>query len=235
MNLTVIVTQVNTSVRFGSPGLVGTGNRVIVILAARTHTVNLLHVVPFAQLRIKGQRTVVFNAPFGIAGIGFLGSDEDHTVAGTRAVQSSCSRTLEDGHRLDVIRVDRRDSVTEVVTAFVTCLTETGVIHRYAVDDVERLVVSGDLGSTTEYDTGRTRGTAGGLLYHQTRYTTRHRSGGIRVAGFGQVFTFHFAYLVTQGLAVALDAHGRNNHLGEYFRVLRHRYIDRVTGHFNGL
>ena len=188
----------------------------------------MLNVIPLAQLAVERERSVVLYAPFGIARIGFLRGDEDHTVARTATIQRRSSRTLQHRHRLDVIRVDGRDSVTQVITALGTCLAVTGVVHRHTVNDIQRLVVTRDLGVTTQHDARRTCSTTGRLLYYQSGHTTGHRRGSIRVAGFGQVITLDLAYLITQGFAVTLDTHSRYYHLGEHFRILLHQHADHV-------
>ena len=86
--LAVVVTQHQAAVGLRTPGFVGVADSIHVVHTVRTHTIDLLYVVPLAQLRVEGERTVVLNAPLGVARAGFLGGDEDHTVAGTTTVES---------------------------------------------------------------------------------------------------------------------------------------------------
>ena len=126
-------------------------------------------------------------------------------MAGTATVEGGSCRAFEDRHRLDIIRVDRRDTVTEVITAFGSCLTVTRVIHRHTIHYIQRLVITRDLRGTTQYDARRTGSTTCGLLYYQTGHTTGERVSYVDLFSFGQVFTFDLAHLVTQGFAVTFD------------------------------
>ena len=225
----VVIAKYQTFIGLGTPRFVSVAHGVHVVLTVRAHTVHLLHVVPLAQLRIQGERTVVLYRPFRVAGIGFLRGDKDHTVAGAATVQGGCGRTFQHRHRLDVIRVERRNTVTQVITAFCACLTVVGVVQGYTVDHVQRLVVTGDLCRTTQHDASRTGRSAGCLLYNQTCYTTGKRVGHVDIFDTGKILSLHFANFITQRLAVALDAHSSNDYLGEHLRVLRHRYIDSVA------
>ena len=108
----VVVTQHKSTVGLGSPRLIGVAHGVDVVHTVGTHTIYLLYVVPLAQLAIEGEGTVVLYSPFRVTRSGFLGGDQDDTVARAATVEGCCSRTFEDRHRLDVIRVNGRDSVT---------------------------------------------------------------------------------------------------------------------------
>ena len=152
MFLSVEVTKGQSAVCFRSPGLVGITCGIDIIHTVRAHTVHLLYVVPLTQLAVEGECSVVLNAPFGVARVGFLGGDKDHTVRCAATVEGCRCRTFEHRHRLDVIGVDRRNTVTEVITAFRSCRAEIGVIHRHSVHHVEGLVVTGHLGRTTQHD-----------------------------------------------------------------------------------
>ena len=234
--LTIEITEHQASVSFRAPGLIGVAHSIHVILSFGTHTIDLLYVVPFAQLAVEGERSVVLYAPLGITRSGFLGRDEYHTMAGTAAIECSSCRTFQDRHRLDVIGVDCRDTVTEVVTAFCAGGTEIGVVHRHSVDDVERLVVAGHFGSTSQNDSCRTRRSACRLRNHQTRHTSGERVSYVDLFGFGEFFAFDFAYFVTQRFPVTLDTHCRHHHLGEHLRVFGHSNANGVaTGHCNRL
>ena len=93
--LTVIITQHQTSVSFRTPGFIGVADRIDIVLSLGTHTIDLLYIVPFAELAIERERTIVLNAPFGIAGSCFLGGDKDHTVAGTGTIERCGGRTFQ--------------------------------------------------------------------------------------------------------------------------------------------
>ena len=73
------------AVSLRSPALVRIRYCVDAVCAVASHTVDLLDVIPFRQLRVDGQSTVVFHAE--LVFFGFFRSDEDDTVAGTASVQ----------------------------------------------------------------------------------------------------------------------------------------------------
>ena len=73
------------AVRLRSPALVRVRYRVDAVGPVASHAVDLLDVIPFRQLGVYGQRTVVFHAELVL--FGFLRGDEDDTVARTASVQ----------------------------------------------------------------------------------------------------------------------------------------------------
>ena len=93
--LTVIVTQHQSLVSLRSPRLVRVTYGIDVVHTFGTHSVHLLYVVPLAELVIQSDCSVVLHAPLGIAGIGFLRGDQDHTVAGTATIQGCCCRAFQ--------------------------------------------------------------------------------------------------------------------------------------------
>ena len=111
-------------------------------------------------------------------------------MRGAATVESRCGWTFEHGHGFDVVGVDGRDAVAEVIAAF-ACTAKVGVVQRHTIHYIQRLVVAGHLGVTTEQHTCRTRCAASGVLYHETCHLTRERVDDIRLLCLGEVFALH--------------------------------------------
>ena len=83
----VEVFQHVAAVGFRSPALVRIRDGIDAVCSVATHTIYLLYVVPFSQLGIESQGTVVFYAELFFT-VCLLGRDEDDSVAGTATVKS---------------------------------------------------------------------------------------------------------------------------------------------------
>ena len=103
----------------------------------------------------------------------FLGGDEHHAIAATRAIKGCRRGTFQDVEALDVLLVDVIEGRTPVATA--TPIGEaTFVGHRHSVDHDEGLVVAKDAVVTTDGDTRRaTVYTVGVDDLHTRRATTQ--------------------------------------------------------------
>lgn len=150
------------------------------------------------------------------------------------AVERRGSRTFEDGHRLDVVGVDRRDAVTEVVTACLSGTAEVSIVQRHAVDDIERLVVARHLGVATEQHACGTAGTTSRVLHHEAGDLTGERVDDIGLLCFREFFAFDLTETVAQCLAVTLDAKRGDDNLLEVFAVLAEGDLHACCG-FHGL
>ena len=135
------------TVSFGTPAHVRIRHRVNGISSVGTHTVDLLNIIPFSQLSIKSQRSVVFHANLIL--IGLFGRDKNHTVAGTTTIKSRGSRSFQHRHAFNVIRIDTGNTVTKVKTAVSTGTTKIGIIQRYTVYHIQRLIITSHLCTTT--------------------------------------------------------------------------------------
>ena len=154
-------------VGLGTPTHVGSCGGTGRVLAVVAHTVDFLNVVPLGKLGVDGKRTIVLDTK-ALLVVGALGRDEDHTMGSAATVQCRSGRALEHGHALDVIGIDGRDAVTQVIATLNTGTTEVGVIQGHTVNNIQRLVITGHLGVTTQQHAGRTRSTASGLVNNKT-------------------------------------------------------------------
>ena len=93
-------------------------------------------------------------------------------MRGAATIQGGSGRTFQHGHVLDIVWVDSRNTITEVVTTLGACVAEVSIVQGHAVDNVQRLVIASHFGITTQQYAGRTGGTTGGVLYDQTGHLT---------------------------------------------------------------
>ena len=84
-----------------------------------------------------------------------LGGDHDHTVGSAATIQSSSGSTLQNGHVLDVVRVDARQTTLGAgMTHSLTC----GLLEGHTVNDIQGLVVTVDRADTADnHAAGSTR------------------------------------------------------------------------------
>ena len=137
-----------------SPTGIGTRGAGCRKLAIITSTIYLLDVVPFGQLGIDRIRTIVLHGNLIL--LRFLGRNQDNTMRSTATIEGRGSRTFQYGHRLDVVRVDGRDTITEVITATFAGTAKVRIIQRHTIHHVERLVVAYHFRITTKEHAGRT-------------------------------------------------------------------------------
>ena len=218
----VEITKHVAAVGLRAPALVGVRYGVVGVGAVAAHAVDLLHVVPFGQLRVDGKRAVVLQAEV-LLGIGPLRRDEDDAVAGPAAVERRGRGTLQYRHALDIVGVDARDAVAEVVSAVGAGAAVVRIVERHAVNDVERLVVAGHFGAASQNHARGARRAAGRLADHQTRDTSGQRVDDVGLLGLGEHLALDLVDTVSEGFALALDSEGRYDDLVEHLAVLVER------------
>ena len=150
-----------------SIGTRGAGCRKLAIVASAIY---LLDVVPLSQLGIDSVRTIVLHGNLIL--LRLLGRNQDNTVGSTATIEGRGSRTFQYGHRLNIIRVDGRDSITQIITATFTSTAKVCIIQRHTIHHVERLVVACHFCITTKEHAGRTRSTASRILHDETSHLT---------------------------------------------------------------
>ena len=207
----------------GTPTVIGTRGGLSAVSTTVTHTIYLLNVVPLCQLLVNRERTVVLQRHLVL--VCLLCRDQDHTMRSTATIKRRSSRPLQDGHVLNVVWVNGRDTVTQIVTTFCASTAKIGVVKWHTVNHVKWLVVTADFGVTTQQHTSRTRVTSSRVLNHKTCHLTRQRVDDISFLSLGQFLTLHFLQRITQRLAVALDAEGCDHHFIEQFLVLAHHNL----------
>ena len=131
----------------------------------------------------------------------------------TATIKCRCCRTLEDCHVLNIVRVDCRDSVSEVVTTCKSCASEVGIIQWNSVNHIKRLVVSCHLSVTTKKDASRSRRTTCCLIDDKTCDLTGKRVDYICLFCLVKFVTFDLRQSITESLAVSLDTQSCNNYL----------------------
>ena len=209
-------------------GTRGAGCRKLAIVAS---TIYLLDVVPFSQLCIDSIRTIVLHGnPILLR---LLGRNQDNTMGSTATIEGRGSRTFQYAHRLDVVRVDGRDTITEVITATFAGAAKVCIIQRHTIHHVERLVVACHFCITTKEHAGRTRSTACGVLHNETSHLTRERVDDVGFLRLGEFLTLHFFQAIAEGLAVSFDAEGGDNYLIQDLTILLHRDFHTISS-FHG-
>ena len=153
-----------------SPTGIGARSARIRKLAIVASAIYLLDVVPLSQLCIDSERTIVLYTNLILRRL--LGRNQDNTMRSTATIEGRGSRTFQYAHRLDVVRVDGRDTITEVIATSFTSAAKVGIIQRHTIHHIERLVVACHFRITTEKNTGRTRSTASGVLHDETSHLT---------------------------------------------------------------
>src|SRR5690554_4440205 len=150
---TIVVAQHVAAVGPGAPALVGVGYGIDAVGAVASHTEGLLNVVPFGQLRIEGQCSVVLHAEL-VFSAGFFGGDEDDAVTGATAVEGRGGGAFQYRHAFNVVWIDAGDAVAQIVAAAVAGTAVVGVVEGYAVDNIQGLVVAGHFGAASQNNAG---------------------------------------------------------------------------------
>ena len=184
-----------------SRGIQTTETALVVVVGRTVLTVGVFGLDLRETVGIVERDTTVVGH-FALALGTLLGGDDDGAVGSVGTVQSGGGGTLQNGHRLDVLRVDvvtaggvvhlvRGQQVAAADHRGIVDRVEGRVVHRHTVHDVERLVAARNGGDGTENDLGgSTRRTAGGRDRH-TGYTTLESSDEAFTTGFGDFRSLH--------------------------------------------
>ena len=199
-------------------------------LTQGTLAVDVLHAGEVGDRR-PGELAAVADAKLLVALAALLGGDEDDTVTGAGTVQSGSGGAFQHGNALDVLGVDVERTALVVLGAPQTGRILTGstaVVIRDTIHHVQRGVVVGEGGVTTQNHTGGTTGTGGGIVDGQTGHLAHQGVGEGNATTTGEFFRFHVLNGITQGFLLTGDTEGGNNNLVQEFAVF-------AEGHFNGL
>ena len=147
---------------------------------------------------VPTERVAVCN--LSLTGRALLGGDDDSTVGSIGTVQSGSGSAFQNGHRLDVIRVDivttggevhvihQTHAVGDVGIGKAVGSMECGVVDGNTIHNIQRLVATGNRSSGTQnYRGGGTRSTAGGGDRH-TGHTSLESAGKGFTTGVSNVF-----------------------------------------------
>ena len=171
----------NVVVEFHVLGEQTTETALIVVVGSTVSTVSILvlNLGPTISLREREVVAISYvTLTIGVSAL--LGGDDDSTIRSVRTVKCSSSGTLQHGHRLDIIGVKVITTRREVHCTYGNSLcvsktilrVERRVIHRYTVDNIQRLVVTRQRGHTTQYNLSRSTGKTAGSGNSHTCYTT---------------------------------------------------------------
>lgn len=145
----------------------------------RAGAIFFLEVRPVAR-HLPDEGRTERDAPFLYVAAAFRG-DDNSAVAGCRAIKRRSCGTFQHRHRLDVVWIDIRGSVTEIdrrvgiaVGSAASCSYRSR-LDGHAVDDEERTVVAMVEGVvTTERDTHGAKRTCAGLRHLQACHLAVH-------------------------------------------------------------
>ena len=174
-------------------------------------------------------------AHLATAGSTLLGGDDDSTVGSVGTVQGSGGGALQDGHRLDVFRVDivttggevHTIAVHSVVDGEVRLGTEGVVVDGNTIHNIQRLVVTGDGGGRTQnHGSGGTRSTTGRGDGH-TGDTALESIYEALTARLGNFLGLHALDRSTYGTSHTFHTElGGNRGFLQALRILIQRYAD---------
>ena len=149
-----------------------------------------------------------------------LGGDNHRAIQTTGTIQGGSSRTLQDGHGLEIVRVEVLQFITPVLVGLgpVGITVLVGIVQDHAVDDIDRLVVAGEGGSTTDDDLAGTE--------HTTVRSGDLDTGDLALEGgnrvddvVGKLVALHFRNGITQGFLVPADTESGHDRSFQHFAV----------------
>ena len=158
----------------------------------------------------------------------FLGGDEHHAVAASRAVKGCSGGTFQDVDILNILLVDVVECGTPVASA--APFRHTAFVgHRHTVHYNQRLVVAKDAVVATDGDTRRPAVDTGGVDdLNACRAATEGANHASRTRSGDQV-AFNFFGGITQFPFLAFDAQGSHHYVVKHLGVLIEGDIDFVA------
>ena len=155
-------------------------------------SVTILHFKSFGYLAPSEVAAIAYSESIFLAT--FFGCDQDHTVTGTRTVESGGIRTFQYRDRFNIFRVDIDGRTTTVDTTVIGSIRVIIVTERYTVYNPERLVVICERRVTADCNLGRTTQASSGCIHLQTGYFTLQCTGHWRIPCLVQLVAFDFLY-----------------------------------------
>ena len=154
-----------------------------------------------------------------------LGGDDDHAVAGARAVERRRRGSLQDRDRLDVLRIDIGRLVAEVDRVVQILRSHRGVGYGNAVDDIERLVAAGQRRIAADDDLlrGARAARRGDLHAGDLADQTGHGVGGVSL---GDLIRLDRGRGVAERAFLPRDAQSRDDDVVQSYRIVLHGDID---------
>ena len=165
-----------------------------------------------------------------------LGGDDDGAVQTAGAVQGRSGRTLQDGHGLEVVRVQVLQGVTvvQVIGIPVSGRVHDIVVEDDAVHDEDRLVVLTEGGGAADEDLVAAEHTTVGGVDLDTGDLTLQ--GGDRVDQVRvELVALDLGHCVAQGLLVAADTESGDHGAFQHLRVLSEDHVDGTARPRDGL
>ena len=210
----------------------------VVVLAEGTLSVLVLH-GRTGEFGGEGHGAVDRDAQARILAA-LLGGDEDDAVTGAGAVEGRGGGALQDGHGLDVFRVDVLQAATHVGGRIPEVVVGGAheVVHRHTVHDDERLVQARQGVVTAEDDTGGSARTIGGTDDFHTGDLTGQRVGEVRLVRVEEGRAADVLDGIAQRLLLAGDAERGDDGFRQELGVGLEGHVDvsaAAHGHVLGL
>ena len=221
---------IQTSVAFAVHGaLVETARLFFVIAVFRVVTSRAVYGLHFRQIggQVGGDLRGEVHRQF--AAFGALAGDNHRAVCRFRTVKCRGRSAFQHTYAFNIFGVDVHQTVgtyLPVVAEFgkVGTLARSAVADGHAVQDDERLVVSGDGRESAYIDRHGSGGTALRLRDADARRLTVHGGCKVGCSRLHYLVRFDSAHRVTQPFGILLDTHSRDDHLFQLLRVLSQRY-----------
>ena len=203
---------------------------IVSLVTVPTHTEVVLHLRQ-AHHALPLQTTVILNTEALLLLLTSLGSNQDHTIGSTATIEGCSGSTLQDGHVLHVVRVHSVSTVTEVITAVQTVVTENcRVIQGHTINNIQRLVSTTQWADTTNNNWVRRTWVTCSRSNSNTGYLTLQAWHHVCSTGSSNLFTVNGSCWITQSLSRTLDTQGSYNHLVEGLGVALQEYAHAVLG-----
>ena len=129
------ISQHVISICFWSPTRIGIWYCINTICTIATHTIYLLNIIPLRQLCINSQSSIIFYTEFFFP-IRFLCGNKDNSMARTATIQGWSSRTFQDRNIFNIIWVNTRNAITQIISAISSSTSIIRIIQRYPINHI---------------------------------------------------------------------------------------------------
>ena len=162
-----------------------------------------------------------------LTGLAALGRDQNGAVGGIRTIECRGGCARQDGHRLDILRVEVGDGLRRALRIELLAAVAAEVAHRNAVDHIEGVRRLLDGFRTAHHDLRRTADTRRRGVDIQTGHLAVERIDEIDVFHGHDVLGVDLLGIIRERLLRALDAEGRHDDRFDLRCGLAQRNVER--------
>ncbi len=161
-------------------------------------------------------------------------------MAGAAAIEGRSRRTFKYRHAFNIVGINARYTVAEVVAARGSGTAEVGIVQGYTVNNIQGLIIACHFSAASQNYPGRSGGAACSLAYNQTGHTACHRVDDVGFLGFFKGIAFYFFQTIAESFPVALDTESGNHYFaehlcallqGDFHRSFRSLNLDRLAAY----